>query len=479
MSSIVYMKSKNGDKVYVYVNEKTESGYKRRCIGHLDEVTGEIVPNREKGDSPTVATRSYGINLLLRRISDDMGLTESIQVIFKESWDSIMTLAFYSLCEGSHITGLERWMEFNETPRMWPLTIDQVNSILKGVTPERIDSFFKVWNSKMRNEEYEISSISTEMTVNKESKNDFEKEFSTEIQVCFGKGSGLPVAYRIHPTRYRSVIEMKSSFGWMDWLDGTDPLFFFTREQTREIDTGSIITSDRPFVLELSPKENLFGNILDRLSIVKNRFSVGVSEYQTEINGISVNAHILYDPIEAELETSRFLDIMQRCKSELDNQHYVASHSSMYNRYFLFKGRGEPEFNSEEIMKNNKMAGFRIFLSNVNMDRSEVLGLVEKTDHFRFMFEHLKGDEDTSAIKLYSSTAIISRYFIQFLTAILGERLRRMLSEAEMDETVESVLYQMKNLIRVDRSDRKRPLMSDMNDYQRAIIDKLIFPKGG
>ena len=478
MSSIVYMKSKNGDKVYVYVNEKTESGYRRRCIGHLDKVTGEIVPNREKGEAPTVAARSYGVNLLLRNISDDLGLTESLQVIFKESWDSIMTLAFFSLCEGSHITGLERWMEFNETPRMWPLTIDQVNSIIKGVTLERIDSFFKVWNSKMGDEGYDISSISTEISVSKESKNDFEKEFSTEIQVCFGKESGLPVAYRIHPTRYRSVPEMVSSFDWMEWLDGTEPRLLFTKEQTMEIDLDSIITSGRPYILELPSKNSLFANILDRFSIVKNRYSVGMSDYELEVHGTGVKIYVLYDPMEAEIETSRFLDIMNRCKFELDNQHYVASHSSLYNKYFLFRGRGDLEFNSEEIMKNNRMAGFRIFVSNVSTDRTKILGMVERMDHFRSMFEHLKGDEDTSAIKLYSSTAIISRYFIQFLSAILGGRMRQMISDAELDETVESVLYQMKCLIRVDRSDRKRPLMSDMNEHQRMILDKLIVPKG-
>ena len=475
MSSIVYMKSKNSDKVYVYLNEKTESGYRRRCIGHLDKETGEIVPNKEKGDAPTVATRSYGVNLLLRKISDDIGLTESIQVIFKDSWDSIMTLAFYSLCEGSHITGLERWMEFNETPRMWPLSIDQVNSILKGITEENAESFFRVWNNKMKNDSYVVSSISTEQSVNKESKNDFEKEFSTEIQVCFGKESGLPVAYRVHPTKYRSMAEMNASYDWMKWLNGTNPLFFFTEEQTNEIDTDSIIGTDRPFILELPRGNNLFVNILNEFRIDGSMHSAEMEKYKLMIHGTNVNAFLLYDPMEAEIETARFLEIMNRCKFELDNQHYVASHSPLYNRYFLFRGRGDNEFNSEEIMRHNRSAGYRIFLTNDDADRLWILGLVERMDHFRTMFEHIKGDEDISAIKLYTSSMTISRYFIQFLATILGERLKQIISDAELNETVESVLYQMKCLIRVDRSDRKRPLMSNMNDHQKAILDILLF----
>ena len=477
MSSIVYMRSKNGDKVYAYVNEKTESGYRRRCIGHLDKVTGEIVPNKERGDAPAVATRSYGVNLLLRKISDDLGLTESIQVIFKDSWDSVMTFAFYTLCEGFHIAGLERWMEFNETPRMWPLSVDQVNSIMKDITQERIDSFFRVWNNKMRNRGYIVSSVSTERTVSKESKNDFEKEFSTEIEVCFGKESGLPVAYRVHPTRYRSVIEMMASIDWMEWLEGTDPMIFLTKEQTREIDVDSIINTKHPYILELPPKDNLFESTINGFGTVDKGYLTGMEKSNLLIHGKNANAYLLYDPMKAEIETSKFLEIMNRCKFELDNQHYVASHSALYNRYFLFRGKGDLDFNSEEIMRNNRMAGFRVFISNGDTDTSWTLRLVERIDHFTSMFERIRDDEDVSVIKLYAPSVMISRWFIQFLAAILGERLRQMISEAELDETVESLLYQMKCMIRVDRSDRKRPLMSDVNGHQRMILDRLLFPK--
>ena len=81
--------------------------------------------------------------------------------------------------------------------------------------------------------------------------------------------------------------------------------------------------------------------------------------------------------MKAEIETSKFLEIMNRCKFELDNQHYVASHSALYNRYFLFRGKGDLDFNSEEIMRNNRMAGFRVFISNGDTDTSWTLRLVE------------------------------------------------------------------------------------------------------
>ena len=475
MTSIVYMKSKKGDNVYVYVNEKTESGYRRKCIGHLDHVTGEIVPNKEKGDAPSVTTRSYGINMLLRRISDDIGLTESIQIIFKDSWDSIMSLAFYFLCEDSSIMRLGRWMEFNETPRMWPLTIDQVNSILRGVTHENIDSFFRVWNKRAGDHRYMVSSISTEHTVDKRSKNDFEKEFSTEVQVCFGRESGLPIAYRAHPTRYRTVPDMKASVEWMEWLEGKEPFFFITGDQTEEMDPGSIAEMEGQYLFELPPSDSLFGKLMGGFKIEGNTYDPQIRTGRRELFGKRADVHIYYDPKKAEREISRFLEVMDRCRFELENQHYVASHSSLYNKYFLFRGRGDVEFNSEAMMNHNRPAGYRILISNEISDPGDAFDLTDRIDFFRGMFERMRNDEDVTALKLYTGSNIASRMFIQFLATILGERLRRMLSDAGLDETLESTLFQMKCMMRVDQSNRKKPLMSEMNEHQREIMDRLIF----
>ena len=50
MSSIVYLKNKTNGKTYAYLNESvwdSETGKckcKRKCLGHLDPVTGDIVP---------------------------------------------------------------------------------------------------------------------------------------------------------------------------------------------------------------------------------------------------------------------------------------------------------------------------------------------------------------------------------------------------------------------------------------------------
>ena len=61
MSSIVYLKNKTNGKTYAYLNESVwdkETGRcrcKRKCLGHLDPATGEIIPNKGKKDSALVS----------------------------------------------------------------------------------------------------------------------------------------------------------------------------------------------------------------------------------------------------------------------------------------------------------------------------------------------------------------------------------------------------------------------------------------
>ena len=58
MSSIVYLRNKDSGKVYVYSNSREtdpSTGVMRnvrKCIGHVDPETGEIVPNRSRTKGP-------------------------------------------------------------------------------------------------------------------------------------------------------------------------------------------------------------------------------------------------------------------------------------------------------------------------------------------------------------------------------------------------------------------------------------------
>lgn len=476
MSSIVYLKSKNGETVYVYVNEKGDDGkYSRRCIGHLDPVTGEIVPNRHRSSENNAHVRSYGINMLLRDISDSIGLTDALKITFTDTWDSILSCAFYCLSENTPVAEMEQWMEFNETPRMWPLKMTDLMSIMKMITQDDIDSFFKVWKKRAGDERFVLSMLSSDRTIEKSSKRDFEKLFSTDIELCYGKDSELPIGYLYHPTGFRSAYEMFSASDRFDWVEGDNCEYVVEEVQAKATGLESIMPLGVRNTVEIPRDDSLFRRMISEHQINDVMDAPRVSTIPYKYGGRNRFIHMHYNPEKAEVEISRFLSMIERCRYELTTGQYVPSHAPIYNKYFLSHGRGNVELNSDAIMANNSSAGIRMNISNHIEDPIEANKWFRHNDAARILQAKIINDTDLVAMKLYLQPNLISRMFIQFVALILNNALEdRMRKSGLADLSVHNILYRMKRMIRVNLDNRKNPLMSDMDDIQERIMESLI-----
>ena len=124
MSSLVYVKNPNG-KTYVYSNtsiydkETKKVKHIRKSIGHLDPVTGEVVPNRRKGDAARkraqteepagrCVVKNTGIQSLLDKAVSDIGLMEPLSTVFPDDWRCILTCAYYLVSEGGALRHVDQ-----------------------------------------------------------------------------------------------------------------------------------------------------------------------------------------------------------------------------------------------------------------------------------------------------------------------------------------------------------------------------------
>ena len=128
LASLVFIKAAN-DTVYAYENvsywdKRTKTTkHKRKCIGHVDEVSGDVVPNHKKRakEAPADARQFYsvmgiGVSLLLDRIANETGLAKTLRAVFVDDWQQIMTCAYYLVSEGSALSRVEYWSAANNTP---------------------------------------------------------------------------------------------------------------------------------------------------------------------------------------------------------------------------------------------------------------------------------------------------------------------------------------------------------------------------
>ncbi|MBQ2762121.1 MAG: hypothetical protein IJF47_00190 [Candidatus Methanomethylophilaceae archaeon] len=101
MSSIVYLKNKSTGKVYAYLNESVWDSElkkcvcKRKCLGHVDPKTGDIVPNRGQKDKDYATVKSIGISFFLGRVAERIGLRDALKQAFPDDWKLILSCAFY------------------------------------------------------------------------------------------------------------------------------------------------------------------------------------------------------------------------------------------------------------------------------------------------------------------------------------------------------------------------------------------------
>ena len=267
---------------------------------------------------------------------------------------------------------------------------------------------------------------------------------------------------------------MESSVEWMEWLEKRVPLYVIEKEQTTEMGVESVALISQPFIAELSNAEPYFKRFLDEFRLEGTVYTPQIMTKRIRISDEEVIAHAYYDPKEAEVSISRFLNIIDRCRFELEQQHYVVNHSPLYNKYFIMRGRGDFELNSEAIMRQNAAAGYRMLISNTVSDPHEAFYWFFKNEKIKEFYKDVHNEDDISSMNLYVESGVRSRMFIQFLSTILGSAIRKGITEAGLDETVDSVLFQMKSMVSVYQENRKKPVMSEMNQNQRLILDALL-----
>ncbi|MCQ2086287.1 MAG: hypothetical protein MJY54_02560 [archaeon] len=468
MTSLVYLKSKKSGVIYVYVNEKSERDgkYHRRCIGHLDTFGGEIVPNRKRELSPQPRVRSYGINAILRKISDEIGLTESLQVVFIDTWDSLLSLAFYCLTERGPLTKLEQWMEYNETPRVIPLTNSNVAGILKLVSSNYIEAFFRVWKKRLIDENFVLTLFSSNRNA-EVAESDLDAMFPTNVEICYGKNSLLPISYVINKSSY-DVFSLSNK---PDWIKKNNVLYFIDESLDDVIGMDSLLANVR-CVVSLPNKNPLFKEIVSKNVIEKSFSDKVIKTVRYRIRGKMVFVHIMYDSNEAEAKMYRFLDIINTCRLELDHKRYVEPHVPIYHKYFSVVDGNVASLSN--IDEESSCLGFRTILSNNMIAADKAIKWFLKCRHAKNLFNGIYNDHDITRMKFYLQSNLESRIFVQFLALILCSALERKIEEKGLKESVEDVLTLVKELVRVDIPGRKRPMMSMMSVRQRNIMELLL-----
>ena len=244
MSSLIYCNNPNGI-TYVYENvsywdkETKTTKHKRKSIGHVDPQSGEIVPNRKKGDAakkraalqesaelPHCYVQTSGVSRLLDKAVADISLRKVLSSVFPEDWSRIMTCAYYLVSEGGALCHADKWKESNVVPFTGSLASQRISELLVRITPTLQQVFFRKWIAVNQQDNYyamDITSVSSYSEFIEFVRWGYNRDGDDLAQINLlmitGEQSHMPLYYRLLPGSIKDVRTLKESLANMSYIE--------------------------------------------------------------------------------------------------------------------------------------------------------------------------------------------------------------------------------------------------------------------
>ena len=498
MSSIVYLKNKTNGKVYAYLNESIwdsenkKCRCKRKCLGHVDPVTGKIVPNGKGSVRESAIVSSVGATAFLEKVSNDIGLSEVIRESVPDHWELFMSCLFYVVTENGPLSNLVYWYRDNDIPYTKPMENSDIIDLLEDIDMNTQFRFFRGWRDNFQENNFCTMYFSFRTSYDRNDEtirfNDLpvvHVDQKTNICMTFDMGSMTPVSYSVIKATPRNLTEIRNisrGDSWLDYDKVTRILdsSFFTEENFQDL-----LRSNERFLMRVPIDSKLARDSIERV-----RERVMDLQYSIEINGESYFAmsflnyfegrkcymHILFSPQDAEKEFSLFLDLLNECKNELKNGVFVPEHNSYYNRYFIIHDQGGSrtiEENGENVMSYNTVAGFAVLVSNTVKSAKTAMEQFLIESRIRKNLENLRNEMDRNRIKLYDDDIYESRLFLQFCAMVLYREINRRKSKYSMikDIPFSDLIGEMKSYKKISIPGFDTPFFTNINNTQSKIMN--------
>lgn len=503
MASLVYYKNKTNGTTYVYENISTwnkstqRCDTKRKCIGKLDTVSGEVIPTakRSKGNENVVHAnvRCVGDSLVLDKIADGLSLTHTLKEAFANEWDKILTCAYYLISEGKALSHVETWSAQHAHPHSEIITSQRVSELLKDITMAKQLAFFKEWIKIRTESEYfalDITSVSSYSSQNQYVRYGYNRDGENlpQINMCLllGEKSGIPIYYESLNGSIKDVSALENILKMMGWLNANrlhtvmDRGFYSEKNIDSMYNRHIRFTVGVPFTTKWA--RELVANVRENIENFKHYHKVGsysiFADTDTTVwKGHRCYRHVYYDSRKAAAEYADFLDKVDKWRAELEEGRQVHENQVYYERYFVVKQTPKRGLRviprDDEILsfKQNN-AGFFVLLSNDIKDPIRALKVYRDKDAVEKGFDNLKNALDLNRLRIHSAEAMQGRLFIQFIAQILVAAIRNSMTLLKLDEkhTFPELINELKAIYSVRLDGHRKSIFTNLSKTQNNIF---------
>jgi transposase len=525
--SRVFVKNKRNGVTYVYESvgywdkEKQQARNRRKCIGKLDPVSGEIIPShkidladlpsqaRKRGPQPTRESkrRFYGATYLFDAIGEKLGMTRDLQQCFPEIHQQILSMAYYLVLEDRNpMSRFPKWALTHVHPYEKELPSQRSSEILGSITEDAKLKFFIAQGQRRVEKEflvYDTTSISSYSTSLKQVKYGLNKENDALPQInlalLFGENSRLPVYYRKLPGNITDVKTLQNLLADIDFLnlekvqlvmdrgfysaDNINALFrqhykfliatrtslIFVRQKLDEV-CGSL--ASRP---HYSSRYGLYYDsfMLDwDYSETKKRSGEVVNDNRR------IYLHLYYNDQRATDDKIAFNKMLDALEYELNSGKRNPEHEKQYAKYYEIHETAVRGITltpiQEAISAVEKYYGYFALLSNGVKDPLEALEIYRSKDLIEKAFGNLKERLNMRRTSVSSDENLEGKLFVQFVALIYLSYIKKAMSDNNLfkDYTMQELLDELDVIERFEKTGQK-PRVGEITQKQMYLYQCL------
>ena len=518
--SQVFVKNKRNGVTYVYESvgywdkEKKQARNKRKCIGKLDPVTGEIIPShkieladlasvvKKRGPKPALESqrRFFGATYLFDSIGEKLGVTRDLQQYFPDIYQQIQSLAYYLVLEDRNpISRFPKWALTHVHPYGKELPSQRSSEILGSISEDAKLKFFMAQGQRRLEKEflaYDTTSISSYSTSLKQVKYGLNKENESLAQInlalLFGEKSRLPVYYRKLPGNITDVKTVQNLLADIDFLNLEKVQLVMDRGFYSEENINALFRQHYKFLI--STRTSLFfvkkkldevcGSMVSRphytsrYGLYYESFTLDWDYVETKKrSGEVINdnrriyLHLYYNDQRATDDKIAFNKMLDLLEYELNTGNRNPEHEKQYAKYYEIHQtpvRGitlTPK--QEAISAAEKYYGYFALLSNGVKDPLEALEIYRSKDLIEKAFGNLKERLNMRRTSVSSDENLEGKLFVQFVALIYLSYIKKAMSDNNLfkDYTMQELLDELDVIERFEQPGHK-PRVGEITQKQ-------------
>lgn len=481
MASIV--RNKVGKYTYLYESEsyRDENGKpqnRKKPIGKIDPRTGEPIYKPEYLDrvrgtdkQPEMAAvqqysdndirestiLEYGAFYFLETIADEIGLLNILKQTLPNSWEKVITLAFFMVSTGEPAMYCEDWLAKTESLPCGNMSSQKISELLLSITNDERLTFFEKWGELRSEVEYmalDITSISSysEFIGDVEWGYNRDGESLPQVNICmlFGESSQLPIFQMPYGGSLTDVCTLKTTLQHASGLKLNNLAIVMDKGFSRKDNIDAMLNDDNgirflislPMTLNFTKEQiSKSRDVIDTIEntiIIGDDIIRGLTHYRPWGSEHDVYAHSFYNSHDAYSTKNRLYGKVALLHSEALKNPNNPKLQDDFKKYLTIRKNKNHSSGYTVKIRDDIVAGelqnkhWFVLISNHIDSASVAIEIYRRKDVVEKGFLKLKNCLDLGRLRVHCDHRMQNKLFIGFISLIIMAHIHKIMSEADL-----------------------------------------------